>query len=418
MSNNLKVTDKLAAVALDIFKQTSHVAQHSTRSYEQEFNAGAKIGDNCRIKIPSRYALQTGNNRTNPQAIEQQTRNLTLNQNKYVSLNLTSQELAVFTGTDAKAQQEILEQPIANLARYVDTYCFGLMNSAANATIQKLAIDMSGNATDDVTVKDVARMNSMLGSQLAPYDRVVAASPFDLASIQRSQLGLFNPSKDVSDAYHSGMAGSGLGFGKWIETVATGTQTVGTATTATTSAAVASDGLVAIPISSLSGFAFAGQALTVSGVYMIDPQTLTGIPQLATMTLSADAPAGSTTLYVVNPLYSAGGSSLTLANVSALPANGATVTFIEAVTAKTTQVGKTAYNLVGWTKKAFALAFMHQPDDLAGAEARSITEDGVSIRIIKQYQSRSNSMDLIADLQFGALVTRPEWIVTQTGVFQ
>lgn len=402
MANALKVTDKLAAVALDIFKQTSVVAQNSMRSLEDEFTGSNKIGDSVRAKVPSRYELKSGNTRTTPNAIEQRTRTLTLNQNKYVHLNLTSQELAVFSGTDAKAQRELLEQPLANLARFVDTYCFGLMAAQAGRILVK-------KTATEVSYKDVSQLNAAMATQLAPRERLIAASADDLSSIQQSQAALLNPDKAISDSYEEGIAGRGLGFSKWFESQSTGSLTVGTCTSAQVNGTPA-EGDTSIPVDAITGTIKAGQAITFAGVYGIDPQTLTGIPTKYTAIVAADVANGGTAITITRPLYTKTGD-ITLANVSALPANDAAISVIESGDA-----GKIATNVIGWTKKAFALAFMELPTDLPGAEASRMDEDGVSIRIVRQFEFGSNSLNAVAEVQCGGLVLRPEWIAGMRGV--
>ena len=398
MANTIKVTDKLAAIAIDVFMAKSYVAANSVRSDEDEFGGSTKIGDTLRKRVPARYQLQTGNDRSNPQAIEQQTKTLSLNQNKFVALNLTAQELAVFTGTDAKAQRELIEQPVANLARYVDSYCFGLMAlQAAN----QISIATAGT----VSYKDIANMSAQMGTQLAPSERILAASPLDLASIQGSMSTLLNPTKAVSDAFDSGLAGSGLGFGSWHESVSVGTQGCLTVS-GTASATVTAEGTITIPTAATI---LQGQAFTIAGVYKIDPQTLTGIPSLYTFV--AAAASTGTSVQITNPIYTIAGS-ITLANVSALPISGAVLTNVGVAG----DSGKNAYNLIGWTKKAFSLACMDLPTDLPGAEASKVTDNGISIRVTRQAQTRANAVDTICDLQFGALVLRPEWIARMTGV--
>ena len=406
-ANQIKVTDKMAAVALDIFTQTSYVAANSVRSYEDEFSGSAKIGDSVRIKNPSKYNVQFGNNRAQPQAVGQTPKILTLDQNPYVEIALTSQELAVFTGTDVKAQREIMEQGIANLARNVDTYMFGIMNQTAMNQVAR-------SSTTGVSYKDLSVMNSRLGGQLCPKgDRHIAACALDLSQIQQSISTLYNPDKEVEDAYMDGVVGTGLGFSKWLETESTGTQSIGTMTSATTSAAVTVEGSISIPVTSTTGTLKAGQAFTCPGCYQIDPQTLTGKPILYTFVAAADVPATSTAIPIVTPIYDLNYPLLNMRNISALPGSGATITPIESQDA-----GKLATNIMGWHKKAVALACMDLPTDLPGAEASKLSIDGLSIRIIRQYTLQNNAVNILADMQYGGMVLRPEWMVNMTGFAQ
>jgi len=421
-TNVIKISDKVATVAAEIFHDVAVVPANSDRSLEDEFKGSEKIGDTVRKKIPSRYEAQTGNSRGTANDIKQETKVLNLDQNKFIKLDLTSQELAVFTGTDAKAMKELLLQPVSNLARQTDLYMFDLMakkggNRAVLAT-----------AANGFTNKDAGKLNAMLNAQLAPGmdTRYIAVGAEDMETAVDSNKELFNAQGEIAKQYSEGVVARGQGFSKWLNSQSLFTITIGTAysnagdriTVNTYSYAAGATTLVLKAADSLGNGKTikAGQAITVAGVYQIDPETLTAIPRLAPIIAQADATFGTDGLcsLTVVGMY-AKANNITLANVSALPASAANVTVVENLTGATS--GKIARVVTAWNKKAVMFATMDLPTQLAGAEASKWTVDGLTIRYISQYDASTNADSKIVDIQFGGMVIRPEWIATAVGIY-
>jgi hypothetical protein len=427
MANTIKVIDKIAAVAAEIFTEVSYVARNSVRSIEDEFAGSAKIGNSVRVRIPSRYSVnsdtfsngKTTYSRGTRNSIAQETRTLTCDQSKWIGMDLTSEELAVFTGDDAKAMKGLLEQPVANLARQTDIYMFAQMALLGQGRIS--LIDASKGFTTD----DASQLNAALAEQLAASgDRKLALGALDMSKAQISAKGLFQSAADIAEQYKKGVVSVGQGFDSWFDTQSLPTITIGTAfsdgggsapVTVTTTyvmgdATLALTGTAGTTINQY-------QALEVGGVYAIDPQTLTAVPRKATLIVQANATFDSAghALVSVAPLYTVAGN-ITLANVSAYPTAAAKVKIVENAGATNVNGGKLAKVVIAWQKKAVAFATIPLPSDLPGAEASSQNADGIDIRVVRQYDKDANTVTTIADLQFGGLITRPEWIGTSCGM--
>lgn len=428
MANTIKVIDKLAAIAADIFSEVSYVARNSVRSYEDEFAGMAKIGNSVRIRIPSRYTVnddtfsngKTTYSRGTRNAIAQETKTLVCDQSKWIGFNLTSEELAVFAGEDKKAMKDLLEQPLANLARKTDLYMFSKM--ALEGTSRISLIDASKGFTTD----DASLMNAALAEQLAaPSDRKLALGAKDMSKAQISAKGLFQSAADIAEQYKKGIVSTGQGFDSWFDTQSLPTVTIGTAFSVAGNKIKVSanyvSGATTLVLEGLDTTVIgktikAYQAIEIEGVYSIDPQTLDTIPSKATVINQSDVIFGTdnkATLTVV-PLYTIA-DNITLGNVSDLPAINAGVTILENQTGSNS--GKLAKVCVAWQKKGIAFATIALPSDLPGAEASTQKADGIDIRIMRQYDKDANFVACIADLQFGGLITRREWVASAVGTF-
>jgi len=429
MANTIKVIDKVAAVAAEIFEEVSYLANNSIRSMEDEFVGAQKIGNKVRIRIPSRYQVQSDTfsggmmtySRGTAANIAQETRDLLCDKSNYIRFDLTSEELAVFSGSDAAAMTEILKQPMSNLARKVDLDGFGLMMLKGGSRVALLS-DANGFTIDDASV-----VNSRIAEQIADTgNRYLALSASDMSKAQISAKGLFQASNDIANQYKSGVIASGQGFEKWFDTQSLPTLTIGTAfgdatatsgITITTTVSTAGQATIALTgdATQYSKTFFAGQAIQIAGCYAIDPQTLLAIPTKATFIVQADCAfsgAGALAAMSITPMYTVAGN-ITLANLSAYPQSGAKVTVLENLTG--TNNGKLCKVAIGWQKKALAFASIPLPKDLSGADCAVVNKNGIDIRVTKQYQINSNAQATVIDLQYGFLNTRPEWVGSAAG---
>jgi hypothetical protein len=217
--------------------------------------------------------------------------------------------------------------------------------------------------------------------------------------------GLFNPTDTISKQFKNGMMGTGvLGFeeinmSQSIKQHTTGTRT---ATGGTTSGAVTAEGATTIAITGAGNAATvrAGDVFTVNGCFAVNPQTrestgsLFQFVALANVTLGSSGEGNIT----VAPIYSA---SNALATVNSLPAGSQAVVFVGA--------GGTQYaqNLV-YHKDAITFAtadlLLPQGVDMASRQVHN----GISLRIVRQYDINNDRMPCRIDVLYGYSTIRPQ----------
>jgi hypothetical protein len=146
-----------------------------------------------------------------------------------------------------------------------------------------------------------------------------------------------------------------------------------------------------------------GQVFTIASVYAVHPITKDTLPDLQQFVVTADATAdgsGQATLSISPTIYSS--ASGALQNVSALPADEAAITFIGSAS---TGYGQN----LAFHKSAFRFVSLPliQPDgvDFVGQE----TVDGITVRIVRAYDIKTDKMILRADVLWGLANVRPEW---------
>ena len=146
-----------------------------------------------------------------------------------------------------------------------------------------------------------------------------------------------------------------------------------------------------------------GDVFTIAGVYRVHPETKSSTNILQQFVLTAPYVGGAGTMSIA-PALSATGA---LANVAALPVNGAALTF--AGTASTASGLSLAYAKDAFT---FATADLVMPGGVDMA-ARKVM-DGISMRLVRQYDVNNDRFPCRLDILYGYKTIRPELAVRLT----
>jgi hypothetical protein len=164
---------------------------------------------------------------------------------------------------------------------------------------------------------------------------------------------------------------------------------------------VTTEGATSISLTGLgsTNTVLAGDVFTVAGCFAVNPQTRESTGSLFQFVALASVTAsGGAATVTVAPMYSA---SHALATVSSLPANSQTVTFIGAASTQYPQ------NLV-YHKDAitFATADLLLPQGVDMASRAN--HNGISLRVVRQYDINNDRMPCRIDVLYGYGVIRPQ----------
>ena len=143
----------------------------------------------------------------------------------------------------------------------------------------------------------------------------------------------------------------------------------------------------------------AGDVFTIAGVYAVNPQTRqsTGSLQQFVVTADATASSGNWSSVSISPaLYT---SSNALATVDSFPQSGAAVTVVGS--ASTTYPQNLAYHR---DAIAFATADLLLPQGVDMASRQ--VHNGISLRIVRQYDINNDRMPCRIDVLYGYSVIR------------
>jgi len=309
---------------------------------------------------------------------------------KGVDLNFTSVDLTLALDDFS---ERILEPAMAVLAANIEADAMSMYKDVYNQ------VDNQGQPS---TFAKVLQGRKILVDNLAPLNgRTCNLNTQDNVDLVDALKGLFNDQDTISRQNREGFMGRIAGFDFMENTLwpshtpgtKAGTPLVNGATQ--TGANLVTDGWTASTAALKQGDVF-----TIANVFRVHPETKqsTGIPQqfVATANATADG-TGNLTIAISPAIVTAGPTQ----NVSGSPADNAVITV--------SGTGSTAYGIsMAYQKGAFAFAsadmVMPRGVDFAAREAF----DGVSMRIVRQYDINSDKFPCRLDVLYGFKTIRPQ----------
>jgi len=396
MANSILTIDMITRKALEILENNLVLSRNVNRQYDDSFAVeGAKIGSTLRIRLPDR-ALVTNGAALQVQDDNEQFTTLTVSTQKHIGMNFTTAELTMQLDDFA---DRVLKPRVSQLAASID---------ADVANVYKSIFASVGTAgttpsTSLVLLQAQQKLNEAAASMSPRYATV---SPAANAGLVEGMKGLFNPVSTVSRQFKNGMMGDGvLGYDEINMSQSILQHTAGTRSLTDTilvNGAVSTQGQATISIDGGTGSATvtAGDVFTIAGVYAVNPQTRqsTGSLQQFVVTAASTASGGAWTNIAILPaMYTSGNA---LATIDAFPADNAAVTFIG--TASTQYPQNLVYHKDAIT---FATADLLLPQGVDMASRQ--VHNGISLRIVRQYDINNDRMPCRIDVLYGFSVIRP-----------
>jgi hypothetical protein len=381
--------------SLEILENNLVISRNVNRQYDDSFAVeGAKIGSVLRIRLPDR-ALVTNGAALQVQDDNEQKTTLTVATQNHIGVNFTSAELTMSMDDFA---ERVLKPRISQLASTVDANVAGVFTSI----YQTIGTPGTTPATALVLLQGNQKLNEMATPMGSRYATV---NPAANAALVNGLSGFFNPTNTISKQFKSGMMGEGtLGYdeinmSQSITSLTTGSR----AGTILVNGAVSTQGQATITLDGLtsSTTVVVGDVFTIASVFSVNPQTRasTGSLQQFVVTAAQTASSGDMVNMAISPpMYTA---SNALATIDAFPADNAAVTFVG--TASTAYPQNLIYN-----KDAITLAtadlIMPSGVDMASRQVHN----GMSLRIIRQYDINNDRMPTRCDILYGFAAIRPE----------
>lgn len=395
MSNSLLTIDMITRKSLEILENNLVISRNVNRQYDDSFAVeGAKIGSTLRIRLPDR-ALVTDGAALNVQDDQEQYTTLTVSSQKHIGVNFTTAELTMQLDDFA---ERVLKPRVSQLASSVD-------NDVANA-YKSIYSSVGTPGTTPSTSLVLLQANQKLNEMATPMSpRYATVNPAANAGLVEGMKGLFNPTGTISRQFKNGMMGEGIlgldevNMSQSIVSHTTGTRSASASLTINATVSTQGQSTVAITGDSGSATFAVGDVFTIANVYAVNPQTRqsTGSLQQFTVTALATASGGTWSSVSISPaLYT---SSHALATVDSFPQSTAAVTVLGSASTVYPQ------NLV-YHKDAITLAtadlLVPQGVDMASRQVHN----GISLRIVRQYDINNDRMPCRIDVLYGYGVIR------------
>ena len=398
MSNVLVTCNLIAKESLSILENMLGFSANVNRDWEDEFKGnqsrGYSPGSTINIKRPPRFTYRAGRVSV-PQAVTEVVTPLTLSQGG-CDLN--------FTGFEKTLSVQQFEQKmmaaVATVANEIDRQGLDL---ARQATFNTLNPTGALPATQQAAVQVFTDANRRLDEMGAPRDKqraFVLGPGLNGASIS-GLSGLFNAAAPISKQYGSGLMVDSLGFNIAMDQNVT-VQTNGAAT-ATNINGAGQTGSALTVVAVAGGTLTKGTAITLPGVFAVNPQSRASTGVLANFILTADALAGATTLNISPAIITSGAFQ----NSTASPTTGTPYAIIGAAS--------TGYNSnVAYHKDAFTLAMvpMFAPTGGKGVvDVSQMSSNGYTVKATTFYDGVNDNYITRLDVLFGWAATYPELAV-------
>ena len=394
MSNSILTIDMITRKCLEILENNLVISRNVNRQYDDSFAIeGAKIGSTLRIRLPDR-ALVTDGAALQVQDDNEQYTTLAVASQKHIGVNFTSAELTMQLDDFA---ERVLKPRVSQLASSVDADVASVYKSIYNA----VGTPGTTPATSLVLLQAQQKLNEF-ATPMSP--RYATVNPAANAGLVEGLKGLFNPTGTISRQFKNGMMGEGvLGLDEINMSQSIVQHTTGvTPTLPIVATTVSTQGSTSLAISFTSGSPTfkIGDIFTIGSVFAVNPQTrqTTGSLQQFVVTADVTVSSGTTaTLTVQPPMYT---SANALATINAFPAASAVLTFLGG--------SATAYpqNLI-YHKDAITLAtadlLLPQGVDMASRQVHN----GISLRIVRQYDINNDRMPCRVDVLYGFAAIRP-----------
>ena len=393
MANSLLTIDMITRKSLEILENNLVITRNVNRQYDDSFAVnGAKIGSTLRIRLPDR-ALVTDGAALKVQDDNEQFTTLTVSSQKHIGVNFTTAELTMQLDDFA---ERVLKPRVSQLASSIDA---DVANSF-KSIYQSVGTPGTTPGTSLVLLQGQQKLNEA-AAVMAP--RYATVNPAANAGLVEGMKGLFNPTNTISRQFKNGLMGEGvLGFEEISMSQSIKQHTTGTRTGShTVTSAVTAQGSTTILITGTGSQTIKqGDVFTVANVYAVNPQTResTGSLQQFVATADATASSGAYTVSVSPAMYTSGHA---LATIDAFPQASAVVTFLGSASTQYPQ------NLI-YHKDAITFAtadlLMPQGVDMASRQVHN----GISMRIVRQYDINNDRLPCRIDVLYGYSVIRPQ----------
>jgi len=397
MANSLLTIDMITRKALEILENNLVLTRTVNRQYDDSFAVeGAKIGSTLRIRLPDR-ALVTDGAALQVQDDNEQFTTLAVASQKHIGVNFTTAELTMQLDDFA---ERVLKPRISQLASSIDADVANSFKSIYNS----VGTPGTTPSTSLVLLQAQQKLNEN-AAVMAP--RYATVNPAANAGLVEGMKGLFNPTDTISRQFKNGLMGTGvLGYEEISMSQSIKQHTTGTRSTSDTilvNGTISTQGATTISIDGGTGSATVavGDVFTIAGVFAVNPQTResTGSLQQFVVTEANTASSGAWTNIKISPaIYT---STHPLATVNSFPQDGAAVTFLGAASTGYAQ------NLV-YHKDAITFAtadlLLPQGVDMASRQVHN----GISLRVVRQYDINNDRMPCRIDVLYGYGVIRPQ----------
>lgn len=408
MANQILTPTMITREAARILHQECNFLGNVNQQYDDQYaQEGAKIGYSLNVRMPSKYEVRTGATLSAEDHVERSTP-LTVQSQYGVDVNFTTAELTMELDDFS---ERFLAPAMAQLAAKIE--------GDALAVAYKRVFNYTNATTNGLlTYRRYQQNGKNITNELGPKaQRCAILTPDSVVEFNDAVKGLFQDSGAIKKQYKEGMMGRTGGFDVYENTLlpshttgtldsaaaltdgaALGTSTTDNAWVSQTDLEI--DGVTADTL-------LAGDIITIDGVYEVHPELRTNTGRLRRFVVQSDVTlttAANNYTVTVKPglIYGAGNAFQNCVLSGTADTDNLTVTLIGAINSQFKQdlfFHKDAF--------LFATADLIDVSQFGAWGARSV-QDGLSIRIARQYDINNDKLPCRLDVLWGFAELYPE----------
>ncbi|WP_309091112.1 P22 phage major capsid protein family protein [Phenylobacterium sp.] len=383
MPNTILTATAVTREALRVLHQKLNFVGTITREYDDSFaRQGAKVGDTLKVRLPNQYTVRTGANLAAQDTIESSV-DLKVQTQKGVDLNFTSVDLTMSLDDFS---ERVIEPAMSVLAANIEADAMSMYKDVYNQVT---------NTGQPASFAKVLQGRKILVDNLAPLNgRTCNLNTQDNVDLVDALKGLFNDKGTISKQNREGFMGRTAGF-DFMENTLWPSHVRGAGAGYLVNGAGQTGASLAVNTG--TGGLKAGDVFTIAGVNRVHPETKQSTGVLQQFVVTADFAGGAGTIQISPAIVTSGAAQ----NVSGSPGAGAAITF--AGTASQAHGISMAYQKGAF---AFATADMVMPRGVDFASREVF--DGISMRIVRQYDINSDKFPCRLDVLYGFKTIRPQ----------
>jgi hypothetical protein len=388
MANTILTPTAVTREALRVLHQKLNFIGTINRAYDSSFaKDGAKIGSDLKIRLPNQYTVTTGATLAVQDTTETSI-TLSVTSQKHVAVNFTSVDLTLNLDDFSS---RILDPAMAVLAANIESDAMSMYKDVYNQSNQS-------TITAALSLATLLGGRKKLNDFLAPMSRRIAnLTTQNNVDLVQDLKGLFQDSKELSAQYKEGAMGRAAGF-DFYENSLWARHTSGTDANAYRVNGASQSGS-SITVGTGTGTFKKGDIITFVGCNAVHHESKADLGYLKQFAITADIGANATTLTITPAIVLTGAKQ----NVSAAPTTG----------------GSGIVTKVGGASGQMDVSMLYHPDAFTFATADLImpkgvdfaareVQDGISLRIVRQYDINNDQLPCRIDVLYGYKTIRGE----------
>lgn len=395
MANTIITATLLARESLRVLHSKLNFIGNINRTYDSAFaKTGAKTGTSFNIRKPNQFEVRTGRI-IDVQDVVEEYITITNATQQGVDMSFTTAELTLSIDD---FRERYIEPAMAILAARME---------ASALSMYKDIYQQVSDVGAAITWRDVLEGRATLQRALAPEDnlRTAILNTQDNLELVDHLKGLYNDQSEIAKQYRTGVVGRTAGFTFYENTLmprhVTGTDD-GTGDYLTNSVAAQTGSSIIVDTG--TGTFKKGDVVYIEDVYRLHPETKESTNKLQPFVITEDVSANATLIKISPSIVVTGAKR----NVSAGAANNKRILKVESdgTTAIGAGVAHDISLLFHRDAFAFVSADLEMPQGVHFA-GRAV-QDGISMRIVRDYNINNDEIPCRIDVHYGFNVLRPE----------